>query len=102
MRHAWDVWGRGDNLGTLNRLTGPVVAAAASGVRTGERVGVSLPIGLPDPPFFGRKGLRHSFESMGPGVWDDWVQKSYAALKILQPARWNKPEHSEASVDAIR
>ena len=77
MRHAWDVWGRGDNLGTLNRLTGPVVAAAASGVRTGMRVGVSLPLGLPDPPFFGRKGLRHSFEPMGPGAWDDWVDGFY-------------------------
>jgi len=77
VRHAWDVWGRGDNLGTLNRLTGPVVAAAASGVRTGERVGVSLPLGLPDPPFFGRKGLRHSFEPMGPGAWDDWVDGFY-------------------------
>jgi hypothetical protein len=77
VQHAWDVWGRGDNLGTLNRLTGPVVAAAASGVRTGERVGVSLPLGLPDPPFFGRKGLRHSFESMAPGVWDDWVDGFY-------------------------
>ena len=71
------MWGRGDNLGTLNRLTGPVVAAAASGVRTGERIGVSLPLGLPDPPFFGRKGFRHSFESMGPGVWDDWLDGLY-------------------------
>ena len=37
LRQAWDVWGPGDNLGTLNRLTGPVVAAAAAAVRTGER-----------------------------------------------------------------
>ncbi len=77
MQHAWDVWGRGDNLGTLNRLTGPVVAAAASGVRTGERIGLSLPLGLPNPPFFGRKGFRHSFEPMGPGAWDDWVDGFY-------------------------
>ena len=35
VQHAWDVWGRGDNLGTLNRLTGPVVAAASACVRTG-------------------------------------------------------------------
>ena len=77
MQHAWDVWGRGDNLGTLNRLTGPAVAAAAGGVRTGERIGVSLPLGLPDPPFFGRKGFRHSFEPMGPAAWDDWVDGFY-------------------------
>jgi kynurenine formamidase len=77
LQHAWDVWGRGDNLGTLNRLTGPVVAAAAGRVRTGERIGVSLPMGLPDPPFFGRKGFRHHFEPMGPTAWDDWVDGFY-------------------------
>jgi kynurenine formamidase len=77
VQHAWDVWGRGDNLGTLNRLTGPAVAAATGCVRTGERIGVSLPLGLPDPPFFGRKGFRHSFEPMGPAAWDDWVDGFY-------------------------
>jgi kynurenine formamidase len=77
VRHAWDVWGRGDNLGTLNRLTGPAVAAAAGCVRTGERIGLSLPLGLPDPPFFGRKAFRHSFEPMGPAAWDDWVDGLY-------------------------
>ena len=77
VQHAWDVWGRGDNLGTLNRLTGPVVAAAAAAVRTGERVGVSLPLGLPDPPFFGRKSFRHTFAPMGPAAWDDWVDGFY-------------------------
>jgi kynurenine formamidase len=77
VQHAWDVWGRGDNLGTLNRLTGQVVAAAAGCVRTGERIGLSLPLGLPDPPFFGRKAFRHSFEPMGPAAWDDWVDGLY-------------------------
>ena len=77
VQHAWDVWGRGDNLGTLNRLTGAAVAAASAGVRTGERIGVSLPMGLPDPPFFGRKGFRHNFEPMGPTAWDDWVDGFY-------------------------
>jgi hypothetical protein len=77
VQHAWDVWGPGDNFGTLNRLAGPVVAAAAAGVRTGERVGLSLPLGLPDPPFFGRKGYRHTFEAMGPSAWDDFVDGFY-------------------------
>jgi len=77
VQHAWDVWGRGDNLGTLNRLTGPAVAAASAGVRTGERIGVSLPMGLPDPPFFGRKGFSHNFVPMGPTAWDDWVDGFY-------------------------
>jgi kynurenine formamidase len=77
IQHGWDVWGRGDNLGTLNRLTGPVVAAAAAGVRTGTRIGVSLPLGLPDPPFFGRKEFSHHFVPMGPTAWDDWVDRFY-------------------------
>jgi hypothetical protein len=36
------------------------------------------------------------------GLYDEWVQKSFASLKTLQPARYNKTEHSEATVDAIR
>src|ERR1700740_1409340 len=55
LQHSWDLYGPGDQLGTLNRLTGPVGAAGAPRVRTGERIGVSLPLGLPDPPFFGRQ-----------------------------------------------
>ena len=77
LRHAWDVWGPGDNLGTLNRLTGPVVAAAAATVRTGERVGLTLPLGLPDPALFGRQRFKHSFTPMGPHAWDDWVDGFY-------------------------
>jgi Putative cyclase len=76
-QHAWDVWGRGDNLGTLNRLTGPAVAAATGCVRTGTRIGVSLPLGLPDPPFFERKAFRHHFKTLGPTAWDDWVDGFY-------------------------
>ena len=36
------------------------------------------------------------------GLYDEWVKKSFDALKTLQPARYNKTEHSEATVDAIR
>ena len=36
------------------------------------------------------------------GIYDEWVRKSFDALKTLQPARYNKTERSEATVDAIR
>jgi outer membrane protein assembly factor BamD (BamD/ComL family) len=36
------------------------------------------------------------------GIYDEWVKKSYAALKDLRPVRYGKPEKSEAIVDAIR
>jgi kynurenine formamidase len=76
-RHSWDVHGRGDQLGTLNRLTPGVVAAATAAVRTGERISVSLPLEQPDPPFFGRKPLRHTVLPMGPMAWDDRVDGFY-------------------------
>lgn len=77
LRHSWDLHGPGDQLGTLNRLTAPVVAAAMTAVRTGERIGVSLPLGLPDPPFFGRKAFKHTVFPMGPSAFDDWVDGFY-------------------------
>ncbi len=76
-RHSWDVWGASDQLGTLNRLTPRVVAAAAGCVRTGERIGVSLPLDEPSPPFFGRKPMAHSLYPMGDIGWDDWLDGFY-------------------------
>jgi tetratricopeptide (TPR) repeat protein len=36
------------------------------------------------------------------GVYDEWVQKSFAALRALKPVRYGKVERSEGVVDAIR
>ena len=36
------------------------------------------------------------------GIYDEWVQKSLAALAVLLPARYAKPEIGESLVDAIR
>jgi len=36
------------------------------------------------------------------GIYDEWVKKSFDALRVLQPVRYGKTEKSEASVDAIR
>jgi TolA-binding protein len=36
------------------------------------------------------------------GIYDDWVKKSYAALRELRPVRYGKNETSEAAIDAIR
>jgi kynurenine formamidase len=95
LRQAWDVWGPGDNLGTLNRLTGPVVAAAAAAVRTGERVGLTLPLGLPDPPFFGRQRYRHSFVPMGQRAWDDYVDGLYLQCS----SQWDGLRHVGSGPD---
>ena len=36
------------------------------------------------------------------GLYDEWVKKRFDALKTLQPARYNKSERSEGTIDAIR
>ena len=36
------------------------------------------------------------------GVYDEWVQKSFVALRELEPVRYGKTERSEGSIDAIR
>lgn len=89
LRHSWDVWGPGDNLGTLNRLTPEVVAAAAACVRTGERIGLSLPLEEPSPPFFGRKALSHVVARMGDIGWDDWVDGLY----LQSSSQWDGLRH---------
>jgi kynurenine formamidase len=47
--HAWDVWGRADELGTLNFLRPAATAAAAQSVREGRVICLSLPLNLPYP-----------------------------------------------------
>jgi cellulose synthase operon protein C len=36
------------------------------------------------------------------GIYDEWVKKSFAALKEMRPVRYGKTERAEAIVDAIR
>ena len=36
------------------------------------------------------------------GLYDEWVKKSFAALRELRPVRYGKAERSEGGVDAIR
>ena len=36
------------------------------------------------------------------GVYDEWVKKSFVALRELRPVRYGKNERSEGAIDAIR
>lgn len=36
------------------------------------------------------------------GLYDEWIKKSFAALRELRPVRYGKSERSEGGVDAIR
>ncbi|KIJ98038.1 hypothetical protein K443DRAFT_681087 [Laccaria amethystina LaAM-08-1] len=53
---AWGVWGRNDQLGTVNLLTDEVVQRAATEeIKTGRSVSLNWPINFPEKPMFGRK-----------------------------------------------
>jgi hypothetical protein len=97
LRHAWQVYPRGDQLGTLNRLTGAAVAAAAATVRTGERIGLSLPLELPDPPLFGRQPVRHAVFPAGRNTWDDRLDNLYPQAS----SQWDSLRHVRAREDGF-
>lgn len=58
-RHAWDVFGTDDQLGTLNLLTPELVTAAAGEVESGQVICLSLPLTLPRPPLVGGRPAFH-------------------------------------------
>ncbi|MFV0259877.1 MAG: cyclase family protein [Acidimicrobiales bacterium] len=71
VRHAWDVFGRADRLGSINLVTDERVAAAARLVTTGERVSLDLPLDVPDPPLFGRRAYRRVAFRLNRNEMDD-------------------------------
>jgi hypothetical protein len=66
--HAWEVWGRGDQLGSLRRLTAERTIAALQEVRMGLRIGLDLRSDAIDPPLFGRRPLERHVRESGPTV----------------------------------
>lgn len=53
---AWTVWGKDDQLGTVNLLTDKVVQKAAQEeIVTGKAVSLNWPLNFPEKPMFGRK-----------------------------------------------
>lgn len=95
LRHSWDVFGRGDRLGTLNRLTPDVVQQALRSVRSGARVSLSLPVTLPDPPLFGRQALQHTVVHPAHNTWDDRLDNFYPQAST----QWDSLLHISARED---
>ncbi|KAJ1333119.1 cyclase family protein [Microdochium nivale] len=71
---AWGLWGEQDKLGSLNHLTDELVLKAVqSEIKTGERVGLDLPLDHFDPPLLGRVGLTQEVINKDPFVINDDV-----------------------------
>jgi kynurenine formamidase len=75
-RVAWDRFGPGDRIGTLNLLTDERVRRAAGLVRTGSIFPLNWRLEVPDPPMFGRKPVRHTTKIFPTGT-DDFYDSFY-------------------------
>jgi hypothetical protein len=72
-RCSWDVFGRDDELGTVNFIGPAQVRAAAALVTTGDVVGLGLPLTEPAPSLSTtRKPFEHHFR-IGSHGRDDWL-----------------------------
>jgi hypothetical protein len=57
---AWGLYGKDDQLGTLNLLTSEIVVEAAKEVKNGMRIGLDLPLNYLTRVPFGRGEVKHS------------------------------------------
>lgn len=88
-RHAWDVWGRDDQIGSLNWLGAEQVAHAAGLVRTGRVINLSCPLNEPNPGLFpSRSPYAHTVTSTGHGR-DDRLDGLYPQFS----SQWDGLRH---------
>ncbi|KAK4493984.1 hypothetical protein PRZ48_015170 [Zasmidium cellare] len=72
--NAWGLYGPDDQLGTLNRLTDPIVKSAASEIQTGTRINLDWPLDAQaDVPFFGRQAFEKNVYQKPPRIVNDDV-----------------------------
>lgn len=69
--NAWGRFGENDQLGMLNLLTPPVVAAAAQEIRSGVRISLDWGFDKPSYPSYGRDRFKHEIRQRGDRVVND-------------------------------
>jgi kynurenine formamidase len=89
-RHAWEVFGPEDQLGSVNLLTPERVKHAAGLIRTGQVFNLSLPLNFPITLYggFRSKGYRHHIE-VGRGGRDDYVDN----FAMQGSSQWDSLRH---------
>ncbi|RAK91929.1 hypothetical protein BO79DRAFT_278626 [Aspergillus costaricaensis CBS 115574] len=87
---AW-VWGENDQIGRLNLLTPTRVKdAASSEIKTGQMIRLDLPLGVPNPPAFGRAGFVHKIKPLQENlIYDDL----YESLNTQSGTQWDGFRH---------
>jgi kynurenine formamidase len=92
VRHAWDVWGPGDRLGTMNRLTDRTTLHALQVPRRGIRVSLCLPLDHLNPPLYGRNEFGHRVFDRNRNMVED-------ELTFVDPqasSQWDSLRHIRA------
>jgi kynurenine formamidase len=88
-RHAWEVWGRQDQLGSLNRVGPEQVLAACRSVELGTVVCLTLPLDQPAPGLFpNRRAYRHTVTRSRHGRDD-----SLDGLFLQYSSHWDGLRH---------
>jgi kynurenine formamidase len=88
-RHAWDVWGRDDQIGSINRLGPEEVLKACGLVSLGKVVSLNLPLDEPNPGLFpNREPYRHNVSKSGHGR-DDSVDNFFLQFS----SQWDALQH---------
>ncbi|POS77044.1 hypothetical protein DHEL01_v204561 [Diaporthe helianthi] len=87
---AWGLWGEGDKLGSLNHLTDEAVLnAVKTEVKTGQRIGLDLPLDFFNPPLLGRAGLSQNVIRKDPMVVNDDV----ITFNTQCSSQWDSSRH---------
>ncbi|CAG9939934.1 unnamed protein product [Clonostachys rosea f. rosea IK726] len=95
---AWGLWGTGPEsaLGSLNYLTDEVVLKTMKEeVKTGERVGLNLPLDLVNPPLLGRVGFEQKVIDKHPRVINDDV----ITFNTQGSSQWDSLRHFAYQTD---
>ena len=81
---AWGLYGKGDELGTLNLLTPDVVAEAAKEIQSGVRVGLDLALNFLKRPSHNRQALKHNIIRYPRPNHDDHVDFNTQVSEIVR------------------
>lgn len=85
------MFGPTDQLGTLNLLTPPVVAAAAKEVISGVRISLDWPLNKPNYPSYGRDPYIHQIRQRGPP--DRVVNDDILTFNTQSSSQWDGFRH---------
>ena len=88
-RHAWDVFGRDDELGCLNFIGSDEIVAACREVRAGKVVNLNLPLNEPQPQFWASRPVLKHTRIVGRNVRDDQLD----SLGLQSSTQWDGLGH---------